>query len=431
MGKHINRMPYFMAFMVSLAACSDQFTGTLFKTQSPHQRYSAHLVNAGLEHSELYRQWERAATRSLSDPVAITIPHQEFAYFALTQPHAIGYSFSGRQGERLHVQAAVHSLGSPQIFIDLFEAPRDTSTDYKHLISADTGSTVLSWDIRRDAKYILRVQPELLSELSFTLRLTAGPSLANPVAPAVKQHIGSVFGDVRDGGRRAHEGIDIFAARLTPVVAAADGVISRVGDNRLGGKVIWLRPRDGWITLYYAHLDSQLVAPGQPVKAGDTVGLMGNTGNAQTTPPHLHFGIYGTRGAVDPLPFIYSEKSTPPKITGDTTRVGDTLRIASPSGTGLSRHSPAVIEAAYKNGYRVVLPDSGKHFVSTGQLVPLTRIRPIRLGRPQTLYARPDTTSAHITELPHGQNSDVVAEFADFLMIRGAVSGWILRQPKE
>lgn len=426
MEKCFNRLVRLLAIVVSFTACSDQFTGALFKSQYPHQRYLRQLRDAGLEHSILYRQWEQAAIRSLAHPTTITVPHQESAYLAPTQSHAIGYSFDARQGEQLQVHLTVRSLTSTQVFIDLFEIPQDTSVDYKHLISADTGNTTLTWNVRREGQYLLRIQPELLAELSFSLRLTAEPSLANPVEPAAKQHIGSVFGDARDGGRRRHEGIDIFASRLTPVLAASDGMVSRVGDNRLGGKVVWLRPKSSWITLYYAHLDSQLVASGQQVKAGDTLGLMGNTGNARTTPPHLHFGIYGPQGAVDPLPFVRPGKSIPPKITADTSLIGDTLRIVSQAGVGVSRHSPAIVEAAYQNGYRIVLPDSGKYFVNTKYLTPLSGIRAIRLGQPRILYAQPDTSSAHITELPIGENAEAVAEYAGFLLIRKPMSGWIL-----
>lgn len=426
MEKRVNRLIWFMAILGLFAACSDQFTGTLFKSRYPHQRYLTQLGKAGLQHSVLYRQWEQAALRSFTHPTAITIPHQESAYLSPAQPHAIGYTFDARQGEQLQVNVAVRSSISTQVFIDLFEVPRDTSTDYNHLVSADTGNTTLSWDVRRDGRYLLRIQPELLAELSFNLRVTAEPSFANPVEPTAKQHIGSVFGDARDGGRRRHEGIDIFAPRLTPVVAASDGTVSRVGDNRLGGKVVWLRPRSSWTTLYYAHLDSQLVVSGQVVKVGDTLGLMGNTGNARTTPPHLHFGVYGPQGAVDPLPFVRPGKSNPPKIMADTTRIGDTLRIVSQTDTGVPRHSPAIVEAAYKNGYRIALPDSGRYFVSTQYLTPLLGIRPLRLDGPRILYVRPDTSSAHITELPTGESTEIVAEYADFLLIKKPISGWIL-----
>ena len=99
--------------------------------------------------------------------------------------------------------------------------------------------------------------------------------------------------------------MDIFAPRGTPALAAIDGYVSRVGTNNLGGNVIFLSDQSHGINLYYAHLDSFNVAQGKRVHLGDTLGFVGNTGNARTTGTHLHFGIYesGTR-AIDPLPFI-------------------------------------------------------------------------------------------------------------------------------
>lgn len=407
-------------------ACSDQFTRTLFKSQSPHQRYQKQLSNAGLERSLLYRLWFQASMQSLTDPTAVTVPHQESAYIARDKPTAIGYSFTARRGERLHIDVTVNGMDSVQLFIDLFEATPDTAIAPKHLVSADT-TTTLTWDVRQDGQYLLRIQPELLAELSFRLRLTAEASLANPVIPNATQHIGSVFGDARDGGRRKHEGIDIFAARHTPVIAAADGIV-RIGNNRLGGKVVWLRPSNRPLNLYYAHLDSQLVTSGQSVVAGDTLGLIGNTGNAKTTPPHLHFGIYGSGGAIDPLPFLRPGKSKPPEISADTTRNGDTLRTNQPLFPGASRHTPVLVEATYRNGYRVKLPDSSKHFVTQKQVASLSRLRSLQLAGQRILYARPDTAAARITELEAGKQTQILAEYLDFLLVEGPIRGWILRK---
>jgi murein DD-endopeptidase MepM/ murein hydrolase activator NlpD len=57
-----------------------------------------------------------------------------------------------------------------------------------------------------------------------------------------------------------------------------------------------------------------MVVPGQAVTKGDTVGLVGNTGNARTTPAHLHFGIYTFGGAVDPLPFVDKKVARPAAV---------------------------------------------------------------------------------------------------------------------
>jgi len=101
--------------------------------------------------------------------------------------------------------------------------------------------------------------------------------------------------------------VDIFADRGTSVVAATAGRVTSTGERGLGGKQVWMRSGLFGNSLYYAHLDSIIAKTGQRVQIGDTLGLIGNTGNARTTAPHLHFGIYeGYRGAIDPLPFIQS-----------------------------------------------------------------------------------------------------------------------------
>lgn len=115
----------------------------------------------------------------------------------------------------------------------------------------------------------------------------------------------SVFGDPRDAGARSHEGVDIFAPRGSAVVAVADGWVTSTRTNRLGGNVVWQWDPFRGQAIYYAHLDSQAVAAGDRVRAGDAIGRVGNTGNARSTPPHLHLGLYRPiEGAIDPLPFI-------------------------------------------------------------------------------------------------------------------------------
>ena len=95
----------------------------------------------------------------------------------------------------------------------------------------------------------------------------------------------SFFGDSRDGGRRGHRGVDIFAPRGTPVLSATDGRVYRVETTLIGGNVVWVRASDQVNRVYYAHLDSQVVRTGMEVKRGTLLGFVGNTGNARTTPP--------------------------------------------------------------------------------------------------------------------------------------------------
>ena len=90
-----------------------------------------------------------------------------------------------------------------------------------------------------------------------------------------------------------HHGEDIFAPIGAPVLAVTDGTVFSVGWNSIGGNRLWLRDRAG-NEYYYAHLSafSPLAVNGARVRAGDVLGFVGNTGDAEATPPHLHFEIH-------------------------------------------------------------------------------------------------------------------------------------------
>ena len=103
-----------------------------------------------------------------------------------------------------------------------------------------------------------------------------------------------------------HHGNDLFADRGTPVVAVADGTLSRVGVNTLGGNRLWLTDDRG-NSFYYAHLSAYApeALEGARVRAGQVIAFVGNTGQAITTPPHLHFEIHpGDGDSVDPYPYL-------------------------------------------------------------------------------------------------------------------------------
>jgi murein DD-endopeptidase MepM/ murein hydrolase activator NlpD len=109
-----------------------------------------------------------------------------------------------------------------------------------------------------------------------------------------------------------HHGEDIFAPLGAPILAVADGTVFSVGWNDIGGFRFWLRDRQG-NQFYYAHLSafSPLAVNGNEVRAGQVIGFMGNTGDAQGTPYHLHFEIHpvsllpmGYDGVVPPYPYL-------------------------------------------------------------------------------------------------------------------------------
>jgi len=116
----------------------------------------------------------------------------------------------------------------------------------------------------------------------------------NPVPGA---SLGNSFGAPRSGGR-THEGIDIFGERGSPVIAPVGGVVRKIGDGGLGGHSVSITDDQG-NNLYFAHLDRPThLQPGQRVNPGDLVGVVGDSGNAKGTPPHLHFSVNEGRSTV-------------------------------------------------------------------------------------------------------------------------------------
>lgn len=128
--------------------------------------------------------------------------------------------------------------------------------------------------------------------------------LAMPLENLSKKAISDTWQAPRGEGRR-HEGQDIFAARGTPILSATNGFIYKIGENNLGGQTVSVIGSGGRV-YYYAHLDSYAkgIEVGDRVTTRTVLGYVGTTGNAQGTPPHLHFGVYTMTGAINPLPLL-------------------------------------------------------------------------------------------------------------------------------
>lgn len=129
-------------------------------------------------------------------------------------------------------------------------------------------------------------------------------TLAVPVEGVRAGQIKNSWHAPRSGGR-LHEGQDIFAKRGTAVRSATEGYVVRVGESPLGGNTVFVLGAGGR-TYYYAHLDSYApdAALGNYVTPQTVLGYVGTTGNAAGTSPHLHFGVYTSSGALDPLPLL-------------------------------------------------------------------------------------------------------------------------------
>jgi murein DD-endopeptidase MepM/ murein hydrolase activator NlpD len=306
---------YALPIAVAVAAgCGRSGVGNPFDRSTPHEQYAHSLQRAGLADTALARDWQSAAGRALSDPVPATLPLANEVRHLPSEPRAYGYWFRLQRGRVLLVQLSVEASEPvpARVFIDLFAAGDDGQPP-RPVASAARESTRLEHEIERDGAYILRIQPELLRGGTLKIGQQTTAALTFPVSGRTADAVQSVFRDPRDGNRREHHGIDIFAPRNTPVLAAADGFVSHVGTSKLGGNIVWIVNPQRRQSHYYAHLEKQAVSVGERVRAGDLIGYVGNTGNARTTAPHLHFGIYGRgEGPIDPLPFV--QGATGPEV---------------------------------------------------------------------------------------------------------------------
>lgn len=150
--------------------------------------------------------------------------------------------------------------------------------------------------------------------------------LAMPLEDVSKRQIADTWHAPR-GTNRLHEGQDIFAPKGTPVLSATNGFVYNIGENNLGGQTVSVIGAGGRV-YYYAHLDAY--APGLEVGKWVTprtvLGFVGTTGNAQGTPAHLHFGIYASSGAINPLPLL-TDRNAPRLTNARPSRTTNRLRV--------------------------------------------------------------------------------------------------------
>lgn len=411
----------------------------LFKTASPYELYQRKLSNAGLDQTAMGKAWINAGQTSVSKPLRIRVPYKEQGYFPAERVVATAFRFDVLRGQRLNIRLSKTPAEDFMVYMDLW-AFREGSSP-KAIASADTLNASITVDVDEEAEYLLRLQPELLKSGSYTLEIVSGPSLSFPVKTGGRKRIESLFGVGRDANTRRHEGIDIFGPKHTPVVASANGVVTRVGENNLGGLVVMMRPDNKNYTLYYAHLDKQLAVEGQEVKIGDTLGLMGNTGNARTTPPHLHFGIYTGSGAIDPMPFVNPEVQEAKPITAATASINASLKSKAtmslrecPDTKALTLKSiepstVVLIEAATDSWYKATMPDGTTGYLPSKGLSPInTALRTIKLKPTQlALYDEPVAAAPVKKTLDTNSTVNLLGKFEDFLLVKDQTeeTGWV------
>jgi murein DD-endopeptidase MepM/ murein hydrolase activator NlpD len=429
--------------LFGLSACDqvDQIQNEI-RDLTPHEAYMESLRAVNLTETALGTQWASAAVRSLSDAPVITLPFEEDGFLFAETPEARSYRVELRRGQRLSIEAGLEGGDRFRFFIDVYRMPGDATDDPLPVLSTEFDSERLEYISTRRAEYVVRLQPELLRGGRYHIALRVEGSIAFPVEERDTRAVLSFFGDSRDGGSRDHHGVDIFAPRGTPVLSATNGRVSRVRTTPIGGKVVWVNDSEEPNRVYYAHLDSQVVRDGMDVKRGTLLGFVGNTGNARTTPPHLHFGLYRRRqGPMDPWYFLYQPSQVLPDASAPLEHLGVWTRTVNagirlregPSSRAevvaeLEESTPLRVLAASGPWYHVRLPDGRDGFVAARLTEAV--VEPLRsqfIKSTSALVSAPSPVAPVMEDVEAGTEVAVLGSYEGFLYVQSpdGSTGWL------
>ena len=419
-----------------MRGCRQENVPERYRPRNEHDVYKLSLIQANIHESALGKDWVKSSRKSLEQAIEVEPPYKEAFFLDPAKAESMGYRFSVKRGQKIEVKVVMLHTDSMKVFIDLYRFNNDSLKYYQHVASADSSDYQLAFEPRRDADYILRLQPELLRGGRFSITIQKVPSYSFPVAGRSSKSIESYFGAPRDDGKREHHGVDIFARRHTPIIAPTRAYVRSVTTRGIGGNIIWLRDSRGH-NLYFAHLQTQLVNPRTYVNPGDTIGTVGNTGNAKLTPTHLHFGIY-RGGPIDPINFIRETNTTLPNITADLEVLGYWVRTK--ENTYLKENSLAVhidtLEAyqpmkvigVVQSSYRVALPNGLVGYIEESEIEPTTEpILNQLAAEPYTLLVSPSQNSITKANLTIGEALSILAMHEKYWLVRTSLGqfGWV------
>ena len=388
---------------------------------SPYESYVKSLETTGISKSTMGKKWISSGQNALLKPnETIKFPFKAEIFFREITPTAISYSLKYEENAKLTFKITTKGKDNNGIYIDIFENNPNKSR-VKNLYVKDT---IFVYENSNTQNLIVRIQPQLLVNQYVTLEIIENPKLAFPVKNGSNKDIQSFWGVARDGGQRKHECVDIFNKKGTPILAVEEGTIARVETNNLGGKVVWQRLGLFGQSIYYAHLDSQVVIAGQTVKKGDILGFMGNTGNAKLTPSHLHFGIYTGSGAIDPLLYILKRDTIPTKVKLSEKYLGNEVIIK-------TENSQIPINVLSVSSIAINYADYLGNLQNVNQLNINGNIKAKYKPNPSTqkIIDEPFSEGIPIAKFNVNENFKILGYVEDYLYLeQNGVKGWVLKE---
>ena len=374
--RHFHLLIFIVAFL-GVTSCKKDTTPKeiieVIVEKTAREKYTERFT----KNDSLFHAWQQAYTTAQNDSLLVTLPYTESGIFKESHRVAHSYTLQLRTGEHLII-ALEKQQDSALVFIDLFKKTDTVSSAWEPIKTAPFKSNILSHTIDSYGFYTVVIQSEINKTVPFQLKMYTQPAYTFPVIGTGNTDVKSFWAANRGAGKRTHEGIDIYANKGTPVIAIANGKITSTEDGELGGKQVWLEDNKLGTSIYYAHLDKVLTKAERQVSIGDTLGLVGNTGNAKDLEPHLHFGIFlGDLGPVDPYPYI-KQTEIPEAFSINHTTQGITITQNTIIHQGpsfaldevgkLSDNDTISILGQHRDWYHMVTSNGAKGFVNKNNI---------------------------------------------------------------
>jgi murein DD-endopeptidase MepM/ murein hydrolase activator NlpD len=283
----INEIPVREGYLDELASDGMQALARLEAVEAAHAEQSGRLEDLKVEQQDTVGELEE-----LADEILVQLAAADESYTGLVQTFEAQEAARRAAEEAARIAAAEAAARAATSTTTTVPSGDDGVTDTTSPDSGDDG----------DDDDVTTTAPPPTSPPPDDPPPPPSSGKACPVSGAVT--FTDTWGASRSGGR-THQGVDMIASRGTPVVAIESGSV-RFSSSTLGGITIYLSGSSG-DTYYYAHLDGYAsgVSSGSSVSAGELIGYVGNSGNAQYTVSHLHFEHHpGGGGAVNPYPLV-------------------------------------------------------------------------------------------------------------------------------
>ncbi len=434
----------FLLVIVILSSCKEEVVVVPepFRPSNHHEAYQHQLEITGIAETALGKEWIQGSKDALTQPTIIETPFSEDFYQDDRSIRSVGYRLSALRGHKVTIDLTSElEKDETTLFVQVFRVISDSLQQFEHIASNSDTLNYIEFEPQQDDDYIIRFQTEILRGGRFNIKVKSLPALAFPVSGKDKAAIGSLFGVPRDAGRRKHHGIDIFARRHTPIIAPCDGYVKSTKDNELGGKVIWLNDTERQQTIYFAHLQDVYVEEDDQITKGDTIGTVGNSGNAKTTAPHLHFGIY-KNGPIDPYHFVVKPRTRYKRDLAKNEFIGTVARTNSPTQlkvNDITRKGPKtplpenqIVHIIGTSGayYKVELPDNSIGYLTYTEIEKTERrVSRLKITDPKKLYTHPTDQSIVLNTLSQSSEMEILGTHGKYFYVSNdQETGWILSE---